>query len=339
MKHPPIGAVMLLLSSTLFAQSNDSAQVYFQKALSFKDNRQYLQAAKHFEKSLSFNDKFTPAWMENAKVNMEMRRTDLAISSYSKVLEIEPDNSVAAAALMEMYFNYRLYDKAAALAYKCSKLPLSEKIIGMCAYQQEDYGKAIKGLTSYTGKFPTDAEAMYTLARCYLDMEQYAAAVPFYNKAVLLNAEKINWIYELGLLYYTLNDFKNAVAYFNQAADKGYPKKSDFVENLGYAYIYSGRFDEGEQMLNGLLEKRPGDKQMIRDLAEAMYKNKQYDRSLGYCQKLMEMDAKDGKALYQAGLCFQKKGDKDKGQAMCDQAIELDPSLNSLRQKKGDFGL
>lgn len=43
------------------------------------------------------------------------------------------------------------------------------------------------------------------------------------------------------------------------------------------------------------------------------------------------MDKNDGKALYQAGQCFIKKGEKDRGQAMCDKAIELDPSLNNLK--------
>ena len=66
---------------------------------------------------------------------------------------------------------------------------------------------------------------------------------------------------------------------------------------------------------------------------------KQYDKSLAYCQKLMELDAKDGKALYQAGLCFQKKGQKDRGQQMCDKAIEMDPSLTSLRRKKEIAGM
>jgi len=48
---------------------------------------------------------------------------------------------------------------------------------------------------------------------------------------------------------------------------------------------------------------------------------------------------KGWEALYQAGLCFQKMGQKDKGQAMCDQAIELDPSLAGLRQKQMSPGL
>ena len=60
-----------------------------------------------------------------------------------------------------------------------------------------------------------------------------------------------------------------------------------------------------------------------------------YDKSLEFCQKLMELDLKDGRALYQAGLCFQQKGDKERGAQMCDKAIELDPSLRGLKTKRG----
>ena len=49
---------------------------------------------------------------------------------------------------------------------------------------------------------------------------------------------------------------------------------------------------------------------------------------------LMELDEKDSKTLFQAGLCFQKKGMKEKGENLCDKAIELDPSLESLRTKR-----
>jgi tetratricopeptide (TPR) repeat protein len=83
-----------------------------------------------------------------------------------------------------------------------------------------------------------------------------------------------------------------------------------------------------------VLAKKPNNKDLLRDIADAYYQLKNYDKSLDFCQKLMEMDPKDGAALYQAGQCFIKKGQKDKGQAMCDKAIELDPSLNKLKKQQ-----
>ncbi len=80
--------------------------------------------------------------------------------------------------------------------------------------------------------------------------------------------------------------------------------------------------------------KKPGNTDLLRDMAEVLYQQKQYDRSLTYCQKLMEINMDDSRALYQAGLNFIKKGNKDKGQQMCDRAININPSLASLRQEK-----
>lgn len=331
--------IMLMTCIQSFSQQTDSAEFYFQKGIEQRAAKKYMQAAGFLDKAVRFNPQYKEAYLENGYVNLEMRKTDNAISHFSKVLEIDPSNLQAANELMELYYNYRQFSKAKAMAAKCTSCLNGEKIIAMCNFQEEDYGNAIKGLMSYLTKSPQDAEATYTLGRSYLEMEQYKQAIPYYTKAVVLNEEKNMWAYELGLIYYNIEDFKNAVTYFNKAAEKGYPQKSDFTENLAYAYLYSGKTEEGEKMLTDLLAKRPGDKTMLRDMAEVFYKNKMYDKSLGYCQKLMEMDTKDGQALYQAGLCFQKMGQKDKGQAMCDQAIELDPSLASKRTKQSLPGL
>jgi len=38
-------------------------------------------------------------------------------------------------------------------------------------------------------------------------------------------------------------------------------------------------------------------------------------------------------------MCYQKMGQKEMGMALCDKAIEMDPSLSSLKQKKMNMGL
>lgn len=339
MKKTPMLAIGIMAFTSSFSQKSDSAEVYFQKGIEEKTVKHYLLASKYFDKALQFNPQYKEAYLENGYVNLEMRKTENAKANFTKLYEIEPTNAAAIKELMELCFNYHQFAKARELAAKCINCHGAEKIIGMSAYQQEDYAVAIKYLTAYLAKKPTDAEATYSIARSYLDMEQYKAAVPYYTKAIMLDGEKNTWMYELGLLYFNNDDFKNAVVFFNKAAEKGYPQSNDFNENLGYANIYAGNFDAGEKVLLSILQKKPGNKELLRDIAEAYYKNKMYDKSLGYCQQLMEMDMKDGKALYQAGLCFQKKGQVDRGQKMCDQAIELDPSLASMRQKSMSAGL
>ena len=141
------------------------------------------------------------------------------------------------------------------------------------------------------------------------------------------------------MLYSNTNNYKKAVEVYTKAADLGFIRGNDFHENLGFAYVYNGDFDKGEKLLNDLISRRPGDKELIRDVAAAFFDNKRYDNALDYCQKLLEMDMKDGKALYQAGLCFQKKGMKERGMQMCDKAIELDPSLAGLKAKKLSPGM
>jgi hypothetical protein len=49
---------------------------------------------------------------------------------------------------------------------------------------------------------------------------------------------------------------------------------------------------------------------------------------------LLELNPKDATSLFMAGMVFQKKGEKEKGQKICDKAIEMDPSLTRNRQKK-----
>ena len=330
---------LLLISCSTFSQSTDSASFYFEKGKVEKNARKYLVAANHFEKAILLNPKFAEAYLENGLVNKEMRRTDAAKQNFTKAYELDNNNETAIVELMNLYFSYRQFQNAIDFAQKCKTCADKDRIIAMSYFQMEDYGKAEKMLLTLAAKNPQDAEATYTLARTYLEMGLEGKAIPYYTKALQLDETKSKWHFELGLLYYNNDNYKNAVISFNKAADNGFIRSNDFNENLGFSYIYSGEFDKGENLIAEIMARKPGDKEIIRDVAMAFYDRKMYDKCLNYCQKLMEMDMKDGKALYQAGLCFQKKGETSKGQQMCDKAIELDPSLAGLRQKKMTMGM
>ncbi len=334
-----ITLLVLFVSISTRLQANDSATYYFNKGIEEKTAKRYLVASNYFEQAIKLNPNYIEAFVENGRVNKEMRRTDESKANFVRAFELDKNNESALIELMELYFNYRQFEKAVDIAKQCKTCGDKDRVIAMSYFQMEDYGSAEKMLLTLVEKNPMDAEVTYTLARTYLEMGLEGKAIPYYVKALQLEETKAKWHLELGLLYYNNNNFKNSVASFLKAAEHGINRTNDFNENLGFAYIYAGDVANGEILISQIIARKPGNKELLRDAAQAFYDSKAYDKCLNYCQKLMEMDMKDGKALYQAGLCFQKKGEVSRGQQMCDKAIEIDPSLNSLRHKKGDMGM
>ncbi len=215
-----------------------------------------------------------------------------------------------------------------------SQTTATDKETGMNYYRQEDYGKAKIFLEKAIKENDKDGEAAYTLGRTYIELENENAAIPLYLKALSAEPSRYSWMYELALLYYNKSDYKNAVKYFNASADAGYPKSNDFYENLGFAQLYCNDVDNGIKNLNIILERKPNNKELLNNIANAFYETKRYDDALNYFSKLLTLDPNDATSLYMAGMAFQKKGDKDKGQKICDKAISMDPSLAKNRQKK-----
>ncbi len=166
-----------------------------------------------------------------------------------------------------------------------------------------------------------------------MELENEKKAIYFYELALKETNTNASWYSELGLIYYNNNQYKKAIDCFTNAIKNGITQSNDFKENYAFAYIYANDATNAEPILQDLIIRKAGNKELLRDIAEAYYTAKQYDNSLGYCQRLIEMDARDGKALYQAGLCFQKKGQTDRGQKMCDAAIDMDPALGKMRKQ------
>lgn len=342
--------ICLLLALTGFSErqtnlippsdQKDSAVMFFQQGLAQNSLKHYSVASNYFDSAIALSPNYKDAYREKALVNIQMRRTDIAKASLTRAYELDSTDLVVITELAQLYFDYRQFQKAIKFAKKCPVSDASERIIAMSYYEQEDYGNALPLLQDILSKNQTDVTVIYDMARSYLDMEEYTKSINYYKAAIQYDTtENSRWVYELGLIYYNEDDYGNALANFLKAQDMGYAQTSDFNENLGFAYLYAGDFDKGEKILIDVIATKPGDVDLLRDMAEIFYTRKMYDKSLEYCEKLIEMDQSDAKALYQAGMCFQKKGEKDRGEKMCDQAIVLDPSLSSLRQKKIDMGL
>ncbi len=324
--------VCLLYSST-FAQNADSAHFYYNKGVQENEGRLYAIASKDFNRAIHFDPNFTDAYIANGKANQAMRRITEAQENFNKAYELNPKNIEVISQLMNLSFNNRQFQKAIDLAQKCLNCVDAPRVLGMSYYNLEDYGKAEKYLKQAIAKNDKDAESAYTLGRTYLELEEETKAIPLYEKAIESEPTRNQWQYELGLIYYSQNDFKNSLKYFDLAAENGYTKTNDFYENYGFAQLYTGDAENGIKTLQIIMERKPNNKELLNNIARAFYDTKKYNEALDYFTKILTLNPKDATTLYMAGMTFQKLGQKEKGQKICDKAISMDPSLARYRQK------
>lgn len=318
----------------LFSQNIDSSLVYFKKGTEAKDARLFAVAGKNFDKAIQLNQNYAEAYIENGKVNLEMRKVDAAMGDFTKAYQLQPNNNEVVKELSTLYFDNHQFQKAIDLTQKCSNCPDADRIMGMSYYNLEDYGKAVILLQKAISKDDKDAESAYTLGRTYLELENEKNAIPQFQRAIALEPSRNVWMYELGLIYYSQDDYKNALKYLNMADVAGYNKTNDFYENVGFAQLYTGDIQNGMKTLAEIMQRKPNNTELLNNIAQAMYDTKHYDEAINYYEKLLTINPKDARSLFMAGMTFQKKGDKEKGQKICDKAIEMDPSLASHRQKK-----
>ncbi|MEO7960898.1 MAG: tetratricopeptide repeat protein [Ginsengibacter sp.] len=334
MKNSIIFLSLYFTAMSGFSQNIDSAVYFFQKGKEEKAAGRFAVAAQYFSKSIANKPNYTEAYVESGKTNLQMRRIYDAQKDFARAYELAPSDPDIIQEMTMLYFNNRQFQKAIEFAQKCKNCKESDRILGMSYYHTEDYGKAQTLLEKSLAVDNKDAEAAYTLGRTYLELENEKKAIPQFVNAIANDNSRNVWMYELALIYYSLNDFKNAIKYFDMAANSGYNKTNDFYENLGFAQLYTGNIENGIQNLTEVLNRKPNNKELLGNIANAMYETKRYDAALEYFQKLLELNPNDASSLYMAGMVFQKKGEKEKGQKICDKAIEMDPSLAKNRQKK-----
>lgn len=334
--------VSLCISTAIFSQNKDSAAYFLQKGNEAKQGRLYMIAAQHYKKTLGFDAGNIEALRGLGSVSVEMRRYPDAVQAYGEVIKKEPNDPEANENLASLYFWTRRWNDAITAAKKMKDLKIGKNadyIIGKSYAELEDYGQAYTYLQAAGKQDTTNADIPYTIARGFVEMSNYRNAAPFFVKAISLDTSKPRWVYECALNYAAIPDDKTAIKYYLLAAERGYKTDNDYIENLSISYEGTGQLDKCIELMKKVLEKKPADIALLNGVAQLLYKTGKYQEAIDYWDKILGYDKQNAKSLYMIGMAYQKKGDKEKGQQLCDQAIKMDPSLASLRQQKGDKGL
>ena len=256
---------------------------------------QCTQAAKEIPITTSSEEALS-LYLEG-KALAEKSRFNEAREKYNLALEKDPDMAIA-----YLYRGYasetgdeyiRHIDKAASLADKVSE---GEKLL-ILAIQARHNGD------------DTKANDMF---------ERLAALYP--SDKTVFN--------EMGLNYWSQNDFEKSVEAYKTAIDID-PEYPDPYNMLGYAYSRLGKYDEAESALKTYAELIPDESNPWDSYGEILMKQGKFDESIAAYQKAIDLDPQF--AIAYRGVCMNKvfKGQADEGRK------EL-VKLNEAAQTDGD---
>lgn len=319
------------------AQPSDSAQYYFNRGIEEKTARRFREAEKNFLKAYNFNAKDFQILTEWATVLQEQNRYAEAREKWLLADAINPGQPAVVEKLAELSFNLRKYEDAITYARKMQQMKIGKDVHFLLAksyYELENYGEALKYCELAYKENEKDPMIPYIGARCYMEMNNYKKSAGCYEQALALDSSKATWMYEAGLIYYAIPNHDKALFWIKRAGEKGYKKSDEYLSNLASAYLNAGQHQQGIDLMTEQLKKRPEDQEIMYNIAQAYYNIKKYDDAITYWDKALGVDKQNASALYMIGMSYQKKGDTEKGKALCDRAIQMDPSLNKLKQER-----
>ncbi|CAD8102037.1 unnamed protein product [Paramecium primaurelia] len=202
--------------------------------------------------------------------------------------------------------------------------------------------------------------ALAEIANIYTLERKYEEALTIFHKLVELNEKSFEGNFGIGFINLMLNNFEIADPYFKKALTiKGKDKAA--LLNYGHLLIGQQRFDEGLQYYEEALKVDPkyadainaitnmylrqkkyeqlfefldsaGDQSItkiksvvLNCKSQAYYGLKQFDKSIKYCQEVLEYDPNNIDSLYGMGMCLYHNNQLHKAMTYFNQIIHQNP--------------
>jgi predicted O-linked N-acetylglucosamine transferase (SPINDLY family) len=257
-------------------------------AQKFDDSEKWIQAAIDNSPMPNFM-----AYKVLGDVSRVLGKTDAAVTSFKKSLDINPNYAEACANLASLYLSQNdlagaeeycrralrlkadypvpLYNLGLILEMKGNFEEARQKYEKAISFKQDmavayaGMGRALKGLQnpadalSYFEKavfLSPVAEVYAHMAEIFQDMDETQKAADYYRLALKYAPGNLNYLNNLGVVYTRLRQYKNASACYKQVLSLN-PENPAALNNMAVALRNSGKLDEAILLLKKSLQVRP----------------------------------------------------------------------------------
>lgn len=307
----------------------DKEIIYYYIANTYYNEKKYDSALIHY--NLVYQSNYTPIiGIEELIGNSYYYLGDYinAISFYDKVQTKkntpEINNLIGLSYLkLNSYIKSKLYFRQAILLDKYYGIAYFN--LGTVNYMLNEYEEAINNLLKANELIKDDADIYKYLAKSYGKINDKTNAILYFNKAVQINPDA-NDVFQLGVLYYEMNQYDQAIPQFESALNKG-NNRSVTLFNLGLCYYGLRNYNEALQLFTESATDTEDEKLVVYNIGSCYLQLKDYKNAIQKLEQCIALDANYAKAYYLLGFAKYNTNKLHDAKAAFIRAHQLDPAF------------
>ncbi|MGX5817315.1 tetratricopeptide repeat protein [Chitinophaga lutea] len=295
----------------------------YKQGLQLQQSGRFDEAEQLFQAAIRRDERFADAYLALAGLYRQQQQPEPAKQQLKRLLERQPDHNAALFALAEICFEAGDWEDAMTWAYRAKQTGATHRLIGLCYARLDHAAEAIRSLEAAYADSALSGADLCSLARLHAMEAQYDESIHWYEIALKCGGHPATVYYELGMMYFNMKNYNNATGAFEQAARLGRPVDADLYLNLGVARLKEAAYDDAIRLLQAAGRLRPKDIQVMLNLANAYFKKQDFRNAAVQWNNILMQQPQNAFAMFMLGKSYICSGEVLKGQAICDQAMNI----------------
>lgn len=172
-------------------------------------------------------------------------------------------------------------------------------------YEDGNFDSAIEKLNRQL-KIVDDPDAYNYLAKIYLEKGDVELAIENFKKAIEFNPDFFEPNFELGKIYFSMNDYKNASKYLTTAAG-AQTENAEVLSLTADAYKLTGHGDDAIVLLEKVLLMNPNSAPANAKIGEIYFQKLKYEDAIPYLDEALKLNFEENVAM-QLSKCYLELG-------------------------------
>ena len=319
-KHPApnyqsIAGNVEALTNAIAKDSSD-AQLYYLRADFYYTHKQIDLALKDALSAVRLDSLNATYYVLLSDIYFAQKETDLTEETLQKAITIDKKRNDARLKLAELYYFEQMYDQCIATIDEATKLnaynPTGYLIKAFCYKDKRDTANYLRMLYLVKDQNPKEIKVHLELGY-YYQQKKSPEAIPHYQNALIIDPNNEEVHYNLGQLYYELDDIENAKEQYNIliSLDTKSIYSKNALYNMGYIAMNVDKdLNEAINYFSKAIEQDNLFAQAYQARGEAYENLQKYDEARSDYEKCLKIDINNEAAL--AGLNAIDKLQKNK---------------------------